>query len=54
MVIYLFMFDPAVVGADYDPIKILGEANPTEVQSLFEKLKAAVVRIERMGLIKVR
>ena len=53
-VIYVFVFDPAVVGADYDPIKILGEASPAEVQTLYERLRADVVRVERMGLTKLR
>jgi len=53
-VIYLFVFDPAVAGADYDPIKILSEALPIEVQQLYERLRADVVRVERMGLTKIR
>ena len=53
-VIYVFVFDPAVVGADYDPVKILSEASPGEVQVLYERLRADVVRVERMGLTKLR
>jgi hypothetical protein len=53
-VIYIFAFDPAVAGADYDPIKILGEASPTTVQRQFELLKASVIRVERMGLARLR
>jgi hypothetical protein len=53
-VVYLFVFDPAVVGADYDPVKILGEDAPAEVTALFERLRADVVRVERMGLTKLR
>jgi hypothetical protein len=53
-VIYLFVFDPAVLGADYDPVKILSEAAPTEVQQLYERLRADVLRVERMGLTKLR
>ncbi|HKV99520.1 MAG TPA: hypothetical protein VJN96_06845 [Vicinamibacterales bacterium] len=52
--IYVFMFVPAVAGTDYDPIKVLGEALPTEVQGLYEKLRDAVIRVERMGLGKIR
>jgi len=52
--IYLFFFDPAIPGADYDPVKFLGEALPTEAQSLYERLKASIVRVERMGLGKIR
>jgi hypothetical protein len=53
-VIYVFFFDPAVVGVDYDPIKVLGEALPAELQGLYERLRADVVRVERMGLSKIR
>lgn len=53
-VTYLFLFDPAVPAANYDPLLLLAETLPAEVQSLYERLKAAVVRIERMGLTKVR
>jgi hypothetical protein len=53
-VIYLFFFDPAVSGADYDPVKVLGEDAPSEVGPLYERLRSAIVRVERMGLVKVR
>ena len=53
-VIYIFAFDPTVAGADYDPIKILAEASPTTVQAHFETLKASVIRVERMGLSRIR
>jgi hypothetical protein len=52
--IYVFMFVPAVAGADYDPIKVLGEALPTEAQALYERLRDSVIRVERMGLGKIR
>ena len=52
--IYVFMFVPAVAGADYDPIKVLGEALPTEAQGLYERLRDSVIRVERMGLGKIR
>ena len=52
--IYVFSFDPAVPGADYDPVKLLAEAVPGEAQALYEKLKAAIVRVERMGLARLR
>lgn len=54
IVIYMFFFDPAVFGADYDPVKVLSEAAPTDVQSLYERLRADVVRVERLGLSKLR
>jgi hypothetical protein len=52
--VYMFFFDPVVSGADYDPVKILGEGLPTEVHALYERLKAATIRIERMALQRVR
>jgi hypothetical protein len=52
--IYIFLFDPAVTGADYDPIKILGEAIPAELQGLYDRLRADILRVERMGLRKLR
>ncbi len=52
--IYVFVFIPAVPGADYDPIKVLSEAMPTEVQALYERLREDVIRVERMGLAKIR
>jgi hypothetical protein len=38
---YVFVMDPAVKGADYSLTKILAEAFPTEVQALYQKLNAA-------------
>jgi hypothetical protein len=52
--IYVFLFDPAVVGADYDPVRVLGEGLPAEVQGLYDRLKDALIRVERMGLAKLR
>jgi hypothetical protein len=52
--IYVFVFVPAVTTADYDPIKVLSEAMPTEVQALYERLRDDVIRVERMGLARVR
>jgi hypothetical protein len=51
---YIFMFDPAVPQADYDPVKIIGEAIPLEVQGLYERLRGDVIRVERIGLAKIR
>ncbi len=53
-VVYLFLFDPAVPKASYDPLLVLAEALPAEAQPLYERMRAAVLRIERMGLTKVR
>lgn len=40
-VLYVFVVDPAVKGADYSVSKILAEAFPIEVQTLYEKLGTA-------------
>jgi hypothetical protein len=52
-VLYIFMFDNAVKGVDYDPVKILSEAFPTEVNALYEKLKGAYANLNKAGLAKV-
>jgi hypothetical protein len=54
VVIYLFFFDPAIHGADYDPVKVLGEDAPADVAALYERLRSAIVRVERMSLHKLR
>lgn len=54
VVIYMFFFDPAIFGADYDPVKVLSEASPADVQALYERLRADVVRVERLGLSRLR
>lgn len=53
-VVYFFLFDPAVTGANYDPLLLLAEILPAEVQRIYEQMKTAVLRIERMGLTKIR
>jgi len=52
--VYLFVFDPAVIGGDYDPVKVLSEKQPPDLQALYDKLKASTIRVERMGLTKLR
>ena len=52
-VMYIFMFDQAVKGVDYDPVKILSEAFPTEVNALYEKLKGAYANLNKAGLTKL-
>ena len=52
-VMYIFLFDAAVKGVDYDPVKILSEAFPTEVNALYEKLKTAYANLNKAGLAKV-
>lgn len=53
-VVYLCFFDPAVAGADYDPVRLLGEVFPAEAQALYDRLRAATIRVERMGLARLR
>ncbi|NQW03615.1 MAG: hypothetical protein HQ485_06265 [Acidobacteria bacterium] len=52
--VYVFAFDPALTTASYDPLLLLAEVLPGEVQPLYERLKAAVIKTERMGLTKIR
>jgi hypothetical protein len=52
--IYVFLFDPIVPGADYDPVRILSAELPDEVQELYAHLKDALIRVERMSLARVR
>ncbi len=40
-VLYIFIMDPAVKGADYTVSKILAEVFPTEVQDLYKKFSDA-------------
>lgn len=51
---YLFVFDPTLPQASYDPVLLLAELLPDETQALYERLKAAVLKVERMGLTKIR
>jgi hypothetical protein len=49
-VMYIFVFDKAVAGVDYDPVKILSEAFPTEVNQLYDKLKAAYITLNKASM----
>jgi hypothetical protein len=49
-VVYVFLLDPVVPNADYDPVRILSESLPGDMQPLYDRLKASVIRVERMGL----
>jgi len=53
-ILYVFLFDPAIEKMSYDPLLYLAEVAPAEVQPLFERMKTAVLRVERLGLTKVR
>lgn len=48
--VYVVVIDPVVRGADYDPVKMLTELAPDEVQGLYEQLKSSVIRVERLDL----
>ena len=52
--VYVFVFDPAVSGADYDPVKVLSDGAPADLQTLYAQLKDATIRVERMALVKLR
>lgn len=52
--VFVFAFDPAITTANYDPLLALNQTLPGEVQPLFDRIKDAVIKIERMGLTKIR
>lgn len=52
--VYVFAFDPALTTASYDPLLLLAQVLPQEVQPLYERLKTDVIKIERMGLETIR
>jgi hypothetical protein len=52
--IYVFAFDPALAAASYDPLALIAEVLPADAQPLYEKLKGAIIKVERMGLTKIR
>jgi hypothetical protein len=49
-IMYLFVFENAAKGVDYDPVQILSEAFPTEVNALYEKLKTAYVTLNKASM----
>lgn len=51
--VYVVVVSPAVAGADYDPVRMITELWPGEAQDLYGRLKAAVVRVERLSLLPV-
>ena len=52
--VFVFAFDPALTTASYDPLLLLAEVLPAEVQPLYERLREAVIKVERMGLTRIR
>lgn len=49
-VLYIFIVDPPVKGADYTVSTILAEGFPTEVQELFKVFSAAYVSLQYLNL----
>jgi hypothetical protein len=49
-VLYASVIDPAVKGADYDPVKILGDVMPDDARALYPKLQAAIKSVNRLNL----
>lgn len=49
-VMYIFLFEKAVPGVDYDPVRILDEAFPAETNALYEKLKSAYVTLNKASM----
>lgn len=49
-VMYASFMDPAVKGADYDPVKIVADVFPAEANALFSKLKDALISVNRLNL----
>ena len=52
--VFVFAFDPAITTANYDPLLAINQTLPAEVQPLFDRIKDAIIKIERMGLTKIR
>lgn len=49
-VMYASVMDPAVKGADYDPVKLLLDVFPAAATALFPKLKDALISVNRLNL----
>ena len=52
-VLYVFVMDPAVQGADYTVAKILNEAFPAEVQDLYKKFADAYAGASAQSLVNL-
>lgn len=52
--VFVFAFDPAITTATYDPLLLLAQVLPAEAQPLYDRLKDAIIKIERMALTKIR
>lgn len=49
-VTYLWLIDPVAKAASYDPIAILRQISPADVQPVYDQLQASIVSITRVGL----
>jgi hypothetical protein len=49
-IMYLWVIDPVAKATSYDPIAILKELSPADVQPVFDQLQSAIVSITRVGL----
>jgi hypothetical protein len=49
-VLYASLIDPAVKGVDYNPVKIVADVFPAEVEALSAKLHAALVSVNRLNM----
>lgn len=47
---YLWLIDPVSKATTYDPIAILKELSPADVQPVYDQLQASIVSITRVGL----
>ncbi len=47
---YLWLIEPVSKAATYDPIAILKEISPADVQPVYDQLQSAIVSITRVGL----
>ncbi len=50
---YLFLIDPVAKKSSYDPIEIIKELLPDEVQSTYDQLQAGWVSATRIGLTEL-
>ena len=47
---YIWLIDPVAKAASYDPIAILKQISPADVQPIYDQLQASIVSITRVGL----
>lgn len=52
-VTYLWLIDPVAKTSSYDPIEILRQLSPADVQPVYDQLAASIVSITRVGLTEL-